>query len=46
VVEVTGDLLNVHDLPWSKGEFPAPSGTIVIDDATKTILGVYPNPGG
>jgi hypothetical protein len=45
VVEVTGDLLNFHVLAWSNGEFPGPSGTIVIDDATQVILGVYPDGG-
>jgi hypothetical protein len=46
VVEVTGDLLNLRDLAWSSGGSPDASGTIVIDDATKTILGVYPDHGG
>jgi hypothetical protein len=45
VVKVTGDLLNFHVLAWSNGEFPGPSGTIVIDDATQVILGVYPDGG-
>ena len=41
VASVTGDFLNLHDLPWSSAGVPYPSGTIVIDDATGTILGVY-----
>jgi hypothetical protein len=45
VVEVSGDLLNFHVLAWSNGEFPGPSGTIVIDDATQVILGVYADGG-
>jgi hypothetical protein len=44
VVDVTGDLLNLSALAWSKADFPSPSGTIVIDDGTKAILGVYPDP--
>jgi hypothetical protein len=46
VVEVTGDLLNLNDLAWSSGGSPDASGTIIVDDATKTILGVYPDAGG
>lgn len=42
VAAVTGDLLNLHDLPWSSAGTPYPSGNIVIDDATGSILGVYP----
>ncbi len=43
VASVTGDFLNLHDLPWSSAGVPYPSGNIVIDDATGTILGVYPS---
>ena len=43
VASVTGDFLNLHDLPWSRAGTPYPSGNIVIDDATGNILGVYPS---
>ena len=43
VVRVSGDLLNLGDLPWSRSGAPDPSGTIVIDDASGTILGVFPH---
>ncbi len=43
VASVTGDFLNLHDLPWSSAGTPYPSGNIVIDDATGSILGVYPS---
>ena len=43
VAAVTGDFLNLHDLPWSSAGTPYPSGNIVIDDATGNILGVYPS---
>ena len=43
VAAVTGDFLNLHDLPWSSNGVPYPSGNIVIDDATSAILGVYPS---
>jgi hypothetical protein len=43
VASVTGDFLNLHDLPWSRAGNPEWSGNIVIDDATGTILGVYPS---
>jgi len=43
VVRVSGDLLNLGDLPWSSSGAPDPSGTIVIDDASGTILGVFPH---
>jgi hypothetical protein len=47
VVRASGDFLNLHDLPWSSRGTPYSSGTLVIDDATGTILGVYPHaPGG
>ena len=42
IARVSGDLLDLHDLPWSSGGTPDPSGTIVIEDVTATILGVYP----
>jgi hypothetical protein len=42
VASVTGDLLDLHDLPWSRAGAPNTSGTVVIDDATGAILGVYP----
>ena len=42
VASVTGDFLNLNDLPWSRAGDPYPSGNIVIDDATGRILGVYP----
>ena len=49
-----GDYLNLHDLPWSHGteptedplliacQGPGPAGILVIDDATGSVLGVYP----
>jgi hypothetical protein len=43
VASVTGDFLNLHDLPWSSAGVPYPSGSIVLDDATGAILGVYPS---
>ena len=43
VASVIGDFLNLHDLPWSRAGTPYPSGNIVIDDATGSILGVYPS---
>ena len=43
IVQVSGDFLNLRDLPWSRQGAPDPSGNIVIDDATGTILGVYPH---
>lgn len=47
VVKVEGDFLDLHDLPWSTSAAPGPEGAIVIDDASGTILGVYPHvPGG
>ena len=46
VAAVTGDFLNLNDLPWSSAGHPYPSGNIVIDDASGTILGVYPGPPG
>jgi hypothetical protein len=52
----SGDYLNLADHPWSKSSpvdpaqvnfaGPAPAGTIVIDDVTGPILGVYPENGG
>lgn len=42
VANVSGDFLNLHDLSWSRRGTPSPSGNIVIDDATSTIVGVYP----
>lgn len=42
VASVTGDFLNLHDLPWSRAGTPDRGGNIVIDDATGSILGVYP----
>ncbi len=54
VTKGVGDYLNLHDLPWSRGteptddplviacEGPGPAGTLVIDDATGSVLGVYP----
>ncbi len=42
VASVTGDLLNLHDLSWSRAGTPYWSGTIVIDDAGGTVLGVFP----
>lgn len=46
IVRASGDSLNLHDLPWSNSGVPYPSGNIVIDDATGTILGVYPHAPG
>jgi hypothetical protein len=49
-----GDYLNLHDLPWSRAvaptedpaliacQGPGPAGILVIDDTTRTILGVFP----
>lgn len=42
VVFAVGDFLNLHDLPWSSASRPDPKGTVVIDDASGTILGVFP----
>ena len=54
VTEGQGDYLNLRDHPWSPSshghampivftcDAPGPAGTIVIDDATGQILGVYP----
>jgi hypothetical protein len=42
VASVSGDFLDLADFPWSRISDPYPSGNIVIDDATATILGVYP----
>jgi hypothetical protein len=54
VTKGVGDYLNLRDLPWSRGteqtddplliacEGPGPAGTLVIDDATGSVLGVYP----
>ena len=53
-----GDYLNLHDHAWSESSSagtdprqlvcngPGPEGTIVIDDATGDILGVYPESPG
>jgi hypothetical protein len=47
VVRASGDFLNLHDLPWSSRGTPYSSGTLVIDDGTEAVLGVYPRaPGG
>jgi hypothetical protein len=46
IVRASGDFLNLHDLPWSSSGAPYPSGNLVIDDATGTILGVYPHAPG
>ncbi len=43
IARVSGDLLNLHDYPWSRSGAPDQQGDIVIDDATGEILGVYPN---
>ncbi len=57
VTKGRGDYLNLSDRPWSNAyeagsgaaaqacSAPAQAGTIVIDDATGEILGVYPNSG-
>ena len=42
VAEVTGDLLNLDDLRWSRAGAPYSAGDIVIDDETGAVLGVYP----
>lgn len=54
VTKGVGDYLNLKTLPWSRGteptddplviacEGPGPAGTLVIDDATGSVLGVYP----
>jgi hypothetical protein len=49
-----GDYLNLSDHAWSQQtgasnsvcELPGPEGTLVIDDATGEILGVYPETPG
>jgi hypothetical protein len=46
VVRASGDFLDLHDLPWSSAGDPYPQGNIVIDDATGTLLGVYPHAAG
>ena len=43
VVLVSGDFLNLSDYPWSRSGAPDPGGNIVIDDASGSILGVYPH---
>jgi hypothetical protein len=57
VTKGRGDYLNLSDRAWSRAygagsdaatqacTAPAQAGTIVIDDATGTILGVYPDSG-
>ena len=52
ITKGTGDYLNLEDHAWSKASSaelvcsgPAPAGTIVIDDSSSTILGVYPENG-
>jgi hypothetical protein len=51
VTKGQGDYLNLRDYPWSINagapragacQGPGPEGTLVIDDATGQILGVYP----
>ena len=47
VVRVSGDFLNLHDLPWSTSAAPPyTQGRLVIDDAAGTILGAYPHAPG
>jgi len=58
VTKSVGDYLNLTDHPWSSAEpqatdplalacgGPGPAGTLVIDDATGQILGVYPTQAG
>ena len=47
VVQVSGDFLNLHDLPWSTSAAPpSTQGRLVIDDASGTILGAYPHAPG
>jgi hypothetical protein len=46
VVQVSGDFLNLRDLPWSREGAPDSQGRLVIDDATATILGAYPHAPG
>lgn len=43
VVLGKGDFLNLRDYAWSVRGDPNTTGTIVIDDATGSILGVYPH---
>jgi hypothetical protein len=43
VVAASGDFLNLNQMTWTSPGAPAAAGTIVIDDATDTILGVYPH---
>ena len=43
VVSVTGDVLNLTDLSWSRQSGADAAGNIVIDDASGMILGVYPH---
>ena len=44
VAVASGDFRNLHDLAWSGHGVPNPQDTTVIDDATGTVLGVYPYP--
>ncbi len=46
IVSASGDFLNLHDLAWSTRGAPDPGGTIVIDDATGAVLGVFPHDPG
>lgn len=54
VTKGQGDYLNLSDHPWSPRtgdansvcSLPGPSGTLVIDDASGQILGVYPESPG
>ena len=46
VVMVSGEVLNLRNLPWSRSGDSCPTGNLVIDDATSTVLGVYPHPLG
>jgi len=43
VVSVSGDVLNLTDLSWSQQSGADAAGNIVINDASGTILGVYPH---
>jgi hypothetical protein len=54
VTKGQGDYLNLRDYPWSHStgltnnvcELPGTEGTLVVDDATGVILGVYPESPG
>jgi hypothetical protein len=54
ITKGVGDYLNVSDRPWSHRtgatndvcQLPGPEGTLVIDDGSGEIIGVYPESPG